>query len=83
MELERAIVDYTQAVYTDLGMSHSDFARAAFGDEEREIVRWRKIRNRASHGKPQRLTAADVGCIARALNKRPSELFLVEQMMSK
>lgn len=81
MEFERSIVAVVEEAYGKEGISHSAFARLAFGPSD--IVKWRKIRNQSKHGKPQRLLASDVALLASALGKRPSELiFLAEQRIS-
>lgn len=41
------------------GLNHSVFARAVWGDDPKEVSKWRRIRNKSKEGKPQKLLLSD------------------------
>ncbi len=57
---EQTVVEEICRIAEENDMNHSQLAKAAFGDAEKSITRWRQIRlPRKNTGKPQSLTVAD------------------------
>lgn len=85
-QFERHFIDMVVKIGTSKGMNHSAVSRAAFGDTDTSVVRWRQIRNvRKATGKAQNLTIDDAVRLSRALDEEfPSLCFKAwETMLSR
>ncbi len=57
---EQTVVEEICRIADEKEINHSQLAKAAFGDADKSITRWRQIRlPRKTTGKPQALTVAD------------------------
>ncbi len=88
---EQTVVEEICRIADEKDMNHSQLAKAAFGDAEKSITRWRQIRlPRKNTGKPQSLTVADTYSLCQGLGIefgtlmfRAGERFKLKQDSSK
>ncbi|WP_419779852.1 hypothetical protein [Maridesulfovibrio sp.] len=65
---EQTVVEEICRIAEENDMNYSQLAKAAFGDAEKSITRWRQIRlPRKNTGKPQSLAVADTYSLCQGL----------------
>ena len=57
---ERTFINVVASIIDDSpGLNHSIFAKTVWGDDQKEVNKWRRIRNGSKDGKPQKLLLSD------------------------
>lgn len=73
-QTENAFVDFIAKEVARRSMTHSDFARAVWGESGVSVSRWRRLRSPKKQKKPQRLRFGDAARMASVLEMDFSSL---------